>query len=200
MGTTLSYPSRTAMVRNILREYRATDGRTGRTWYADANALAAEIADESRDFNWVQVAGVIAALSPQTQWWQNVMLARQAVSVGAMIQGHTGDAMRKVNRILALEDRTVSNVLAILGGTKVRSFFQNIVTAGGLDGIVTIDRHAWRTVCGGHELATRNSVPGTGYKLAQDAYIRAAEIVSKAEGLHITAAQLQAVVWVPRAA
>ena len=43
---TLAYPTRTAMVRNILREYRSTDGVTGRDWYADAQATAAEYSAE----------------------------------------------------------------------------------------------------------------------------------------------------------
>lgn len=199
----LDYPSRTAMVRNILREYRATDKHTGREWYAEANGKAAELAESTNGrTTWIQAAGVIAALSPQTQWWQNVMLAKQAIDLGAMVQGHTGDAMRKVNRILTVQDVDSQAVAvnAILGGLKVRSFFHNIVTAGGVDGVVTIDRHAWRTVCGAHPLGKRNNVPTErAYQLARDAFIRAAEIL-QSQGDEITAAQLQAVVWVPRAA
>lgn len=196
----LTYPTRTAMVRNILREYRATDGETGRDWYAIANSKSFELSELSRTTTWIQAAGVIAALSPQQQWWQNVMLAEQAIRAGAMVQGHTGDAMRKVNRILSLESPTVDEVNSILGGLKVRSFFFNIITAGGVDGVVTIDRHAWRTVCGAHELGKRNAVPTErAYQLARDAFIRAADILT-ASGDRITAAQLQAVVWVPRAA
>lgn len=185
----LNYPSRTAMVRNILREYRATDGVTGRNWYRDAYVTAAQFAAEY-NVTIPQAIGVIAAISPQTQWWQNVMLAKQVLAAGAMVQGHTRDTMRKVNAILAGLDP-----LDVLGGQKVRSFYQNILEMGYGHETVTIDRHAWRTAMGSNDLGKRNSVPDAGYPLARDAYIRAAEIIGD-----ITPAQLQAVVWVPRAA
>lgn len=187
MGKTLAYPTRTAMVRNVLREFRATDGQTGADWYADALGKAVEftaygVATET-------AVGVIAALSPQMQWWQNVMLAEQVLSAGVMVQGHTGDTMRKVNHILA-----GAEPLDVLGGLKVRSFYSNILSGGQDDG-VTIDRHAWRTVCGRHELGKRNSVPDVGYDLARDAFRHAAYILD----CGLTAAQVQAIVWVPRA-
>jgi hypothetical protein len=188
----LTYPTRTAMVRNILREYRATDVATrldGAGWYASAQMIAMTIALET-GLALEQAIGVIAALSPQQQWWQNVMLARQAAEAGVMVQGHTTDNMRKVNEILQGADP-----LDVLGGLKVRSFYVNILEAGTDDG-VTIDRHAWRTVCGRHELGQRSAVPtDKAYQLAVDAFQQAAR---HCEG--ITAAQLQAIVWIPRAA
>lgn len=188
----LNYPSQTAMVRNILREYRAVndaDKLVGNLWYASAYAQAVEFAFEF-SYGVEQAVGVIAALSPQTQWWFNVMLAKQAMRSRGMIQGHTSDTMAKVNRILLGEEP-----LVVLGGKKVRSFYQNILSAGEDEGIVTVDRHAWRTVCGRHELGKRNAVPDAGYELAQSAFIRAAEII----GDGLTPAKLQAIVWVPRA-
>jgi len=188
----LTYPTDTAMVRNILREYRAcTDDQilAGRDWYGQALQIGLDLSVE-HSYSVEQCVGVIAALSPQTQWWQNVMLAKQALRSRGMIQGHTEDTMRKVNRILlgeAPED--------VLGGRKVRSFYRNIMDAGMTEDVVTVDRHAWRTVCGRHELGKRNTVPAAGYALAEAAFIRASQIVGG-----ITPAQLQAAVWVPRAA
>ena len=194
----LSYPTRTAMVRNILREYRRTDAPTrheGRMWYRTAYRLAYGMTvDSSTPVTVSQVIGIIAAISPKTQWWQNVMLAKQVLQAGVMVQGHTSDTMTKVNRILAGEAP-----LEVLGGKKVRSFYLNIESQGIDPTVVTIDRHAWRTVCGRHELADRNSVPAAGYDLARDAFTRAAEILTR-QGAPITPAELQAVVWVPRAA
>jgi hypothetical protein len=138
-----------------------------------------------------QAIGIIAALSPQQQWWQNVMLARQASEAGVMVQGHTTDNMRKVNEILQ-----GAEPLDVLGGLKVRSFYVNILEAGTDDG-VTIDRHAWRTVCGRHELGQRSAVPtDKAYLLAAEAFQAAARHCEEP----ITAAQLQATVWIPRAA
>lgn len=195
---TLNYPSHTTMVRNILREFRATspaDREAGASWYLDARELAREMALEYGVADRVAI-GVIAALSPQTQWWQNVMLARQVLRTGFMVQGHTQDTIVKVNRIILGEAP-----LEVLGGSKVRSFARNIAT-GALDDWdhVTIDRHAWRTVCGRHELGKRNSVPSAGYALAVAAFIRAAQILNVEYGASWTPAQVQAIVWVPRAA
>lgn len=185
---TLALPTRTTMVRNILREYRATDGETGRTWYLSAHGEAYLY---SREYGTTLEAsvGVIAALSPQTQWWQNLMLARQVMAAGAMIQGHTRDTMRKVNAILA-----GAEPLEVLGGLKVRSFYQNILNPFD-DEIVTIDRHAWRTAMGRNPLGTRNAVPtDRAYHAAADAYRHAAKLA------HLRPSELQAIVWVPRAA
>jgi hypothetical protein len=176
------------MVRNVLREFRATDGVTGFDWYYRALEMAHDMTGPHVSL--AQAVGVIAALSPQTQWWQNVMLARQVISAGAMVQGHTGDTMRKVNAILS-----GTAPLDALGGLKVRSFYQNILDGGMGDG-VTIDRHAWRTAMGRNELGKRNAVPtDRAYRAAAEAFERAAEIVG-----NYTPAQLQAIVWVPRAA
>lgn len=182
----IQLPSRTAMVRNILREYRATDRETGRDWYLEANGIAREYAT-TYGLTLSQSAGVIAALSPQTQWWQNLMLARQVMSAGAMVQGHTRDTMRKVNVILATDPEP----LEVLGGLKVRSFYENI-SQPWLREPVTIDRHAFRT-------ATRwehaKAVPTDRvYRDVADAYRHAAKLVN------LRPNELQAIVWVPRAA
>jgi len=192
MSARLAYPSRTAMTRAILREYRATDTHTrvqGRDWYPTALDIAGNLAADN-GLAIEQAAGVIAALSPQQQWWQNVMLARQACDAGVIVQGHTGDAMRKVNAILQ-----GAEPLDVLGGFKVRSFYGNIIAQGEDDG-VTIDRHAWRTVCGSNELGQRGSVPDAGYPLAVEAFRHAVSFIDEP----LTGAQLQAIVWIPRAA
>jgi hypothetical protein len=180
------------MTRNILREYRAVrpvDITAGKHWYSDAFFTAADLANET-GFALEQCVGVIAALSPQQQWWQNVMLARQAVTAGVMIQGHTGDNIRKVNAILQ-----GAEPLEVLGGLKVRSFYNNILSEGQDDG-VTIDRHAWRTAMGRNELGTRNAVPtDRAYLACVDAYQHAATFIQD-----VTPAQLQAIVWIPRSA
>jgi hypothetical protein len=181
------------MVRNILREYRATDAATrlaGRAWYRDARETAELIAIET-GHALETVIGVIAALSPQQQWWQNVMLARQTCTAGVMVQGHTTDNMRKVNEILQGADP-----LDVLGGLKVRAFYANMLSDG-QDGGVTIDRHAWRTVCGRNELGKRNAVPtDKAYTLAADAFQQAVRYCDE----ELTPAELQAIVWIPRAA
>jgi hypothetical protein len=137
-----------------------------------------------------QAAGVIAALSPQTQWWQNLMLARQACELGEMVQGHTGDAMRKVNAILADAN---TQPLDVLGGLKVRSFYRNIVSGGFDVEYVTIDRHAFDIATGVR--LNGSSLTPKRYEETADKYRAAAPILS-AELRVMTPAQVQATAWV----
>ena len=158
--------------------------RRGICWYAEAHGHASELAAEF-GYTTEAAAGVIAALSPQTGWWQNLMLARQAVELGEMIQGHTGDAMRKVNAILADAN---TNPLDVQGGLKVRSYYRNIVSVGYDVEYVTIDRHAY-------DIAT--GVRLNGASLTPKRYEETAEVYRRASKiLGMTPAQTQATAWV----
>ena len=161
----------------------------GMCWYAEAHGHASELAAEF-GYTTEQAAGVIAALSPQTQWWQNLMLARQACELGEMIQGHTGGNMRKVNAILADAN---TQPLDVLGGLKVRSFYRNIVSGGFDREYVTIDRHAV-DIATGVRLNTASLTPRR-YEETASKYRAAAEILSR-EVQVMTPAQVQATAWV----
>lgn len=192
MGRTIDLGAHRPLTRRVTALFRtATDAQVyrGLAWYVDASAQARELG-ERFGYEHEQACGVIAALSPQTAWWQNVMLAKQAMTAGAMVQGHTRDAMRKVNAILSGVDP-----LDALGGLKVRSFYENLRYEGQDDG-VTIDRHAWDIATGLKGYAQSLTITPGRYAQAAEAYRRAADILNREYGLRMTGAEVQAVTWV----
>lgn len=182
---TVAYvPPLTRRVTALVRTGTPDQLKRGMCWYVEAHGHASELSAEF-GYTTEAAAGVIAALSPQTGWWQNLMLARQACELGELIQGHTGDAMRKVNAILA--DGNL-NPLDVLGGLKVRSFYRNIVSGGYDTTYVTIDRHAF-DIATGVRLNGASLTPKR-YEETAETYRRASKI------LGMTPAQAQATAWV----
>ena len=114
----------------------ATDSERadGALWYGSAKDLAKIVGDGDIAAG----AGIIAALSPQCSWDENV--ARALSFADGEHVGATEDGLRKARRIAAGEDPR-----AVLGGRKVRSFYRNI---GGHAHYVTVDRHAVAIVYG----------------------------------------------------
>ena len=112
----------------------------GMAWYLAAHSIAADMATR-HGVTVRQGAGVIAALSPQCGWAENVRLADAACDAG-VASGHTADACRKADAILSGSDPG-----DVLGGRKVRSFFTNICSPLTV-GAVTVDRHAVDMLCG----------------------------------------------------
>lgn len=109
----------------------------GRRWYANARLLIKGLAETyfCKDF---QVAGVVAALSPQCEWHRNLELTEKFLQ-GQRHGLHTGDSLSKAEGCLVAAD--VSEAFSILLGSKgwkVSNFFYNLLGLGG----VTIDRHA----------------------------------------------------------
>lgn len=126
--------TREQYVQNILDAFgRATDDQAqrGRAWYRVAHDLANLIADG----NVREGAGVLAALSANKSWRENERLARGAYTEGP--SGHTGDTIRKVERIMMGHDP--EDVLPM--SAKTGHFFRCILDPEDPDPIV-IDRHA----------------------------------------------------------
>lgn len=161
----------------------------GMGWYAAAHSHAADLATRY-GFTVRQCAGVIAALSPQTGWSENIRLASEACEHAAngrtdLISGHTADACRKASRILQGEDPA-----DVLGGRKVRSFFSNIVDPT-RSGAVTVDRHAVDMLMGRRGAVADRILERSG------AYALCAGVIrSVARELGMRPHELQAVAWV----
>ena len=102
----------------------------GHSWYEKAHDIAAKMTPGQVE----KGAGIIAALSPQTGWGRNLMLAGQMIKTGTA--KHTTDSLQKAERILQGE-----HPLDVLRGQKVTSFYKNIVDPSDPNP-VTIDRHA----------------------------------------------------------
>ncbi len=167
-------------VLSVARRASAADIESGISWYNEAHDIAANISP----IGTAAGAGVIAALSPRQGWNRNVMLARDAFVLGSAY-GSLGHSIRKANAIIAGADP-----LDVLGGNKVRAFFDNILWPDHSD-MVTIDRHAFDVAYGrSTDDVTRRMLDRKGvYDAVSDMY-RAA-----ASDLGITAPQLQAITW-----
>lgn len=89
-----------------------------------------------------QAAGIVAALSPGTDWAINIAASVHVAETGTGHSHQSADNNNKALRILGGADPT-----DVLGGRKVRSFFVNLDKPS-CHGPVTIDRHALSILCG----------------------------------------------------
>lgn len=130
--------------KNILAAYaRANDWDRdeGMLWYSKAHAEAVLIAARYDIEPW-QAVGVIAALSPGAHWGRNVVEADMLIEAwkdGRDIPQVGTYGRRNVHKALAV--LAGGNPLDVLGGSKVRSFFANMLFPLTSDA-VTVDRHA----------------------------------------------------------
>lgn len=160
----------------------------GLGWYRVAHSIARELHESHPDTvrSVRHGAGIIAALSPQTGWAENISLAHQAAAAGSADGlAHFADATGKASRILRGEDPG-----DVLGGRKVRSFFSNILDPD-RSGPVTIDRHAVDMLCGRRGAVKDRVLERVGVYLRCTAVIR-----SEARRMGWRPHEVQAVAWV----
>jgi hypothetical protein len=174
-------------VSNIILRYGQANTEqkiAGERWYTTANQLAYMISGGDV----VKGAGVLAALSANKSWTENVKLARRAFEKGAP-SGHTRVQLEKARKIM--EGEFSESPLDVLGnGEKTRNFFECIVNPKH-ETAVCIDRHA-------HDIAVgeiygnddRGLSAKARYALLADAYREAAR------RLGTNPATVQAVTWV----
>lgn len=187
----------TTAVRNILKVYRmATEAEHlhGTTWYVQAQTLAQAMSDYHQVPLRI-VVGVIAALSPNNKWERNTKDADTMIA--AYLRGDHVDVCRpstytkmrdKAWLIIASMPDTDDEVMTILNGQKIVSFFKNIM---GYD-TVTVDGHAYNIARYKRVTLTDDdtNISKSVYLEMQEAYQRAAKRV----GLKVY--QLQAITWV----
>lgn len=150
---------------------------TGRDWYPTARGIACEHHDPRAG------AGIIAALSANKGWGQNVTIARQAFR--GEFAGHTGPMLDKARAIAAGTDPT--EVLPM--GLKTGQFFLCIDDPSHPEAVV-IDRHAHDVAAGmKYGNAERGLDNPNRYASIADAYRHAARL------LGLVPAVLQAIVW-----
>lgn len=107
----------------------------GKVWYSHANHIAWQVTKllGSKD---IRVgAGIIASLSPQMDWGENVTEALRFVSVGYSTKQTRANNM-KAKRISEGDDPET-----VLGGLKVTAFYHAILEPFG-DTPPVVDRHA----------------------------------------------------------
>jgi hypothetical protein len=138
---------------------------------------------------------VIAALSPNNKWERNVSNAADMIAV--FLSGGTVE-MCKPSTYLKMRDKawlileqmpaTDAEVIKVLNGQKITSFFLNIM---GIN-TCTVDGHAFNIANGKRIGLTKPEVNITKgqYKELQDAYKRAGKRVG------LKAFEIQAITWV----
>jgi hypothetical protein len=174
-------------VSNIILRYGQANTEqkiAGERWYTTANQLAYMISGGDV----VKGAGVLAALSANKSWTENVKLARRAFANGSP-SGHTRVQLEKARKIM--EGEFDSSPLDVLGnGEKTRNFFECIVDPKH-PSAVCIDRHAHDVAVGEIYGNDDRGLSAKGrYELLARAYREAAR------RLGTNPATVQAVTWV----
>jgi hypothetical protein len=183
---------------NILAVFfKATDLETinGAEWYPAANH-AARIMASRYSVTLEIAAGVIAALSPNNRWERNLTDADfmiRAYSAG----GHDAADSIKVgtynaNKIKALAILSGDDCLQILGGLKVRAFYDCILAGDS----VCVDGHAYAIWTGGYIPTTKTpKITPKLYEAISADYRLAAATVNSILQSEYSAAQIQAITW-----
>lgn len=169
-------------ITTLVRSADASELAYGLTWYEDASSTASALAAE-HGLTLDQVAGIIAALSPQTAWPQNLDKARELISTGDTYG--FGRARSKARRILAGESPD-----DVLAGPKERAFYETIAAPARATSVV-IDRHAYDAVIGaiGTDRSRKQLERKGAYDAVSDVYRDAARLLGLRP--HV----VQGVVW-----
>ncbi len=169
----------------------------GRIWYECAQADIALLAIKHVTTPGI-VAGVVAALSPNSRWAQNLEDADSVLAIGLASYELTdyhdctvttyNSNKAKAFAIAELDWHTPQgDPLDILRGPKVRAFYLNLI---GDATALTLDSHAYNAYCGFR--ATGADLPGMRAQLTRDArkaYERAASVKGETVG------SFQAIIW-----
>lgn len=125
----------------LVAAYEAADAEAveaGRLWYPTGEAVVAKLAADYI-VGIPAAAGIVAALSPQVKWRQNIESARSILAGHGRVMGYDSNTA-KARRIAAGEPAD-----KVLGGPKVRNFWANL---RGSREAVTIDVWAQRAAAG----------------------------------------------------
>jgi len=183
MPMTLTY---TPTVHNVLAVFGAATAdnlREGLSWYLDAHNFATILSPGDI----AKSAGIIAALSPMMGWEPNKV---QASKVFSRNGDASGLGLAK-NCAKAAAIYNGAEPLSVLGGNKVRAFYETILDPFGFS-IPVIDRHAFDIAVGNvTDDKARSTLSRKGeYERFGAVYIDAAHVAG------VSAPQMQAITWV----
>jgi len=131
--------TREKAIANIEKIWLKVPANLRRDWYQNAHEFAQGLSVAIPSGNSLSKAcGIIAALSPLKNWDENKKIATQFIKTKRC--KHTKAFEDKCHRILA-SNGTDGEILSILSGNKISSFYMNIRHPGRGE-YVTIDRHA----------------------------------------------------------
>ena len=183
---------------NILAVFfKATDLETinGADWYIAANHAARTMAIRC-NVTLETAAGVIAALSPNNRWERNLVDADCMIRAYSMGSYDAADSMKvgtyNANKAKALAILSGDDCLQVLGGLKVRAFYDCIV--GGDS--VCVDGHAYAIWTGGYIPTTKTpKITPKLYEAISADYRLAAATINSILQAEFSAAQIQAITW-----
>jgi hypothetical protein len=178
------------------------DRQMGAQWYHNAYMVCVTLG-EKYGFCPNTVAGVIAALSPNNKWDQNVEDAETMLraycyeipfeNVKVSTYSINKDKARTIIELQLDSDQYIEKVLR---GNKTIAFYNCIAKDGNSD-TPCIDGHAYNIWNG--SVSNLKEVPSMSDKtflLIQDAYRDAAKLISSVTEKYHSAAQIQAITWV----
>lgn len=183
---------------NILAVFfNATDLESinGAEWYPAANK-AASIMAQRYNVTLETAAGVIAALSPNNKWERNLSDADSMIRAYSTGDYNAADSIKvgtyNANKVKALKILSGDNCLQVLGGLKVRAFYDCII--GGDS--VCVDGHAYAIWTGQYIPTTKTPkiTPKVYAAIAAD-YRTAADTINSILRAEYSAAQIQAITW-----
>tara|TARA_B100001939_G_scaffold173118_1_gene149129 strand:- start:605 stop:1231 length:627 start_codon:yes stop_codon:yes gene_type:complete len=191
----------TAPILGLWFQSNNQDKENGLAWYSNAYTFCLRIAAEL-GFSVDQIAGAIAALSPNNKWERNCQDAEnlaRAIKAGIDIDSVKvctfGNNKAKAVKILS-SDVDSAEIVSILRGQKIVAFYLNIARNGDTDCPV-IDGHAYNIAMGTvGSLRDVPSITPKGFETIQNLYRDAAATVSQITGETVSAGQVQAVTWV----
>lgn len=173
----------------------AAERLKGEQWYADALRFCFEVS-QATGLSVSTVAGVVAALSPNNKWTRN---QQDAESICKAFSAGTVDDAAAVkvaafhaNKHKALQILTGSDPLDVLGGLKVRAFYNCILG----NPAVCVDGHAYAIWLGSYIPTTKTpKLSPKLYGSITAAYSQAAQTINSVTGSSYSAAQVQAITW-----
>lgn len=192
---------------NIIDCYKRASSESileGSIWYPQAKREAEQVGIKLHENGHVNLfsryerarvgAGIISALSPQTNWTQNKTMALQFATTLAKPTWCTDINHNKALGIVAISKTSIDEdaIANILNGKKTKAFFYNIVNPYGTDNLPTIDRHAISIYLGRRCTYTElvRGLDGTANKTISNAYVKASKLLGHSSQV------VQAVTWV----
>ena len=162
--------SRTVVKNNIISVFNIATDKEKEDWYFIANHFCQNLSNK-HSLELDKVIGIVSALSPRKEWGLNKRLAEQLI-----LTGDCGQIKLFVNKAKDIKDKGSSEneILSILNGQKIKSFFMNIKYPDSIDN-VTIDRHAIAVAIGRTANETEQSLTDKNYKFFKDCYVWTAE-------------------------
>lgn len=184
-GETLT---RTKVTNRIISMYLKSSEGDRYDWYLDAHNYAIYLA-KTFNVSVVVASGVISALSPVKHWEQNKKLAYEFIKTEGNCGGHIKQFLDKARLILQVAT-TEEDVVKILNGRKIVSFFKNILHPND-PSLVTIDRHALSIALG--QICT-DEIYNSMTKLQYEFFVHCYQNASKK--LNVSALLVQSATWV----